>query len=244
MRHRRHASALVAALTVPISITGCQTLDTISDELAAYSSDPTRAEMLGAVIEALDQGVRVAVDSLGVPDGFYADPQLRVPLPEDLDSVAVMARRLGQGETVDRFERALNEGAEQAVARGYPVFERALREMTIDDVVGILEGPDDAATRYFRDRTEPELRRRFLPVVAAATDRSGVTRSYKRLLDAVPGALRSALDLGVEDLDRYVLDHSVDALFVRVASEERAIREQPVKRTTALMQRVFAAFET
>jgi hypothetical protein len=115
--------------------------------------------------------------------------------------------------------------------------------MSIDDAIGILEGPDDAATRYFRRETEAELRGRFRPIIEQATAETGVTSAYKQLVDAVPGYLRASLDTDLADLDGYVLDRSMDALFGRIAAEERAIREQPVERTTELMRKVFGAFD-
>ena len=43
------------------------------------------------------------------------------------------------------------------------------------------------------------------------------------------------------DLVGYVTDHALDGLFTVLAQEEQKIREDPLARTTALLQRVFAA---
>jgi hypothetical protein len=41
------------------------------------------------------------------------------------------------------------------------------------------------------------------------------------------------------DLDTYVNEHALDALFAAMASEEKAIRENPVARSTDLLKKLF-----
>ena len=41
------------------------------------------------------------------------------------------------------------------------------------------------------------------------------------------------------DLTAYVIEKGMDGLFYYIAREEAAIRQDPVKRTTALLQKVF-----
>jgi hypothetical protein len=43
------------------------------------------------------------------------------------------------------------------------------------------------------------------------------------------------------DLNAYVTDRAMDGLFILLAQEEKTIRQDPVARTTALLQKVFAA---
>jgi len=42
------------------------------------------------------------------------------------------------------------------------------------------------------------------------------------------------------DLTNHVLDKAIDGVFLYLGREEAAIRENPAKRTTALLQKVFA----
>ncbi len=111
--------------------------------------------------------------------------------------------------------------------------------MTITDAKNILDGEDDAATRYFRSSSEDRLRDRFLPVVKQATDSVGVTASYKALVDQL-GPLSGLVDTERLDLDTYVTNKALDGLFVVVAQEEKKIREDPLARTTELLKKVFA----
>jgi hypothetical protein len=76
---------------------------------------------------------------------------------------------------------------------------------------------------------------------------TGVTASYKRVLDAA-GSNQHLSALGNAfakpeslDLDAYVTNKAMDGLFKLVADEEKRIRENPVARGTELLQKVFGA---
>lgn len=65
-------------------------------------------------------------------------------------------------------------------------------------------------------------------------------------LDSLGGGLFGGLRRRVVDdesleLDGYVTGKALDGLFTMVAEEEKRIRENPVARTTDLLQKVFGA---
>ena len=200
----------------------------------------TREEMAAAIKQALAQGVDDSIYLLGSLQGFYLSKQYRIPIPEQLSKPASLLRNIGQQDRVDDFEERLNRAARQAVKQAGDIFDGAIAQMTISDALKILQGADNAATVYFRERTEASLRRRFTPIISRATDKTGLIRSYKDFNAAVM-QLDPASDY-LLDIDQYVLDHALDALFDRIAVEERLIRADPLKRTTVLMKKVFGYF--
>ena len=121
--------------------------------------------------------------------------------------------------------------------------------MTFADAKAILTGPNDAATQYFRKTTQTSLLNSFLPIVKTATEKVGVTASYKQMigkvntvqtLGSLMGTKTSAL-LNQADLDSYIANKAMDGLFKRVADEEKRIRENPLERTTDLLKKVFGS---
>ncbi len=215
----------------------------ITGVIGGGSSGPgfSPQEMAAAIKQALDQGVNDSIYLLGYLEGFNLSNRYRIPLPPQLDKPAQLLRKLGQGDQVDQFEERMNQAAKLAVKQAAPVFTRAIQQMTVRDALDILQGPQDAATRYFRRVTEADLRQRFQPIIENATNQTGLTRSYKSLTRSV-SRLAPQLSGYTADLDGYVLDHALDALFDRIAVEERLIREQPAKRSTDLMKKVFGYF--
>ncbi|BAN69590.1 DUF4197 domain-containing protein [endosymbiont of unidentified scaly snail isolate Monju] len=193
--------------------------------------------------EALAVGAERAVAQLGRSGGFLNDPKVRIPLPGVLGRVADTARRLGQGQRVDALEQAVNRAAEQAIPKTLAIVKQTVRRMTLEDARGILSGGDDAATRYLRDKAGDSLRRAVRPIVARATDEAGATAAYKRLLASTRnslGGLGGLLGGQVNlDLDDYVTEKALNGLFLKLAAEEKAIRTNPVARSTELLKQVF-----
>jgi hypothetical protein len=119
--------------------------------------------------------------------------------------------------------------------------------MTLEDARGILSGGDDAATRYLREKAGDSLSNAIRPIVSRATDEAGATAAYKRLVASTQSSLSGSLGglgglLGGQvnlDLDDYVTDKALDGLFLKLAAEEKAIRTNPVARSTELLKQVF-----
>ena len=191
-----------------------------------------------AVRQALLQSVDMAVNRLGRADGYWANPQVRIPLPEELRRVEKGLRRYGLERYTEEFAESLNRAAEAAVPVTKPLLLAAIREMSLSDAVGIVRGDEHAATRYFRAHTEVALRERLKPIVADATARANVTGAYKRLMKKAT-FLEKAVEPGRLDLDAYVTRAALDGLFLLMAEEERRIRSNPLARTTDLLKKVF-----
>jgi len=197
----------------------------------------TEGTVVAGLKEALEVGTSRATDTLSSRGGFGDDPLLRIPLPEELRTLGTTLRTVGLGEQVDRFEAQMNRAAEQAAGAALPVFTAAVKDMTLQDAFAILDGPEDAATRYFQDRTSDALRARFAPVVERSMEAVGVYAVYQDLVaryDAIPFTKPPA-----PDLERYITDRTLSGLFGRLAEEEAKIRQDPVARSTRLLERVF-----
>jgi len=191
-----------------------------------------------AVRQALSQSADTAVNSLGRADGYWANPRVRVPLPEELRRIEKALRRYGLERYAEEFAESLNRAAEAAVPVAKPVLLAAIHDMSLNDVAAIVRGNDDAATRYFREHTETALRERLRPIVADATAHANVTASYKRLMKKA-AFLEKAVEPGRLDLDAYVTRAALDGLYLLMAEEEQRIRRNPLARGTDLLKQVF-----
>jgi hypothetical protein len=214
------------------------TATTIPMSLADLSSD----QVTQGLKQALGKGIEKAVSSLGQPGGFLTNLDVKIPMPDKLQSVEKTLRSLGQGALADEFITTMNQAAEQAVPAAVDVFTGSLKQMTVADAKQILSGPDDAATQYFRNTTGTELKQKFLPIVQQATARSGATAAYKQIMDKARIA-SPFMNTQSFDLDSYVTDKATDGLFKMVAAEEKQIRNNPVARSTDLLKSVFGALQ-
>jgi Protein of unknown function (DUF4197) len=208
---------------------------TLASSLDALSAKETSSGLHAA----LDQGIDKAVERLGVPNGFLANPKVTIPLPPALDKADRYLRMVGVGADADALKAAMNHAAESAVAEAKPALKQALQRMTVEDAKGILTGGDDSATQYFRRATADSLTAKFKPVVARETAKVKLASIY----DEYAGKAAAFGLIKGEDahLDDYVTSKALDGLFAEIADEERAIRKDPLGQANSLIKRVFGA---
>ncbi len=199
----------------------------------------TSPEAGAALKAALDEGSRAAVASLGRPDGFLGNPQVKIALPASLQRAERAMRRFGMGRHADELIVTLNRAAEAAVPQARELLVEAVRKMSVRDAKGILQGGEGAGTAYFRRSTESELRKRFLPLVRQATARVGLARQYNAY--AARGVAFGLVKKEHANLDDYVTQKALDGLFVMLAEEEKEIRNNPLGSGTAVIRKVFGA---
>lgn len=197
------------------------------------------AQVADGLREALRVGSGRVVAQLGAIDGFNADGNIHIPLPESLATVQRTLGRLGMSGMLDDLELRLNRAAEAAAPKAKAIFRDAIEAMSWDDVRNIYEGPDDAATQYLRARMSDPLKAEMRPVVDDSLAQVGAIDAYERVMAQyrsvpfVPDARA--------DISDHVLERGLDGLFLYIAREEAAIRNEPAKRTTELLRAVFGA---
>jgi uncharacterized protein DUF4197 len=205
-----------------------------TDAKAGTSDDKTNT---AGIKEALAVGTERAVSSLSRVDGYFGNASVKIPMPSNLQKVADVARMAGYQKQVDEFILSMNRAAEAAAPLASRYFGDAIREMSLQDVRGILSGGNTAATQYFRGKTNDKLYTAFKPVVSQKVGEVGVARTYKDMMgryDSVPLVSKQSLDI-----DDYVTNKSLDGLFYMVGEEEKKIRANPAARTTELLKTVF-----
>ncbi|MGI9249282.1 MAG: DUF4197 domain-containing protein [Woeseiaceae bacterium] len=191
----------------------------------------------GGLKEALRVGTENVVSNLGATDGFNLDPQIHIPLPEQLSQVKKVLGKVGMDSMLSDLETRLNRAAEIATPKAKRLFIGAINEMTLDDVMAIYNGPDDSATQYFKSKMAAPLAIEMKPVVDESLADVGAAKSYNSVMESynsVPFVPEVDADLG-----DYVVEKGMDGIFYYLAREEAAIRQDPAKRTTELLKRVF-----
>jgi hypothetical protein len=190
-----------------------------------------------ALKQALQVGTENAVKLTGRTDGYFKNEAIKILMPEKLKTLERGLRAAGYQRDVDDFVLRMNRAAEKAAPSAKKIFWDAIGEMTIDDARGILNGPQTAATDYFKSKTTSQLTTAFSPVVHGTMTEVGVGKQYDELF----GRAQSLPFLNLEafDLDKYVVGRSLDGLFHVVGEEEKKIRTNPSARVTELLREVF-----
>lgn len=204
--------------------------------------DPAeRTLSAGEIGNGLREALRVGTDNvigrIGREDGFNLDPDIRIALPRQLERAKNLLARVGMDDALVDLETRLNRAAEIATPRAHALFIDAIANLTLEDVMAIYQGPEDAATQYFRAQMAEPLDAQLRPVVDASLAEAGAVQAYEAMMEryrSLPFAPR--LDANLTD---YVVDRTQDGIFFYLAREEAAIRADPARRTTELLRRVF-----
>ena len=131
----------------------------------------------------------------------------------------------------------LNRAAELAAKDAAPIFVNAIKSMSIADGFTILNGANNAASTYLKDKTNAELTAKFKPIVASALKKVAITKYWNPLVttyNKVPGAKKQN-----PNLEAYVTQRAIEGLFKLVADEELKIRKDPASRVSDLLKKVF-----
>lgn len=187
--------------------------------------------------EALTIGTEKAVNNVSRTDGYFANAIIKILLPEEIQSIANILGRFGFQKEIDNFILSMNRAAEKAAPMATSFFVDAIKSMTIEDAIGILNGGDTSATDFFKKKTSDKLYNAFKPVISDSMQKVGTVNSYKSLtkgIESVPFIEQKSLDL-----DHYVTTKALDGLFHMVGEEEKKIRTDPAARVTDLLKTVF-----
>jgi len=218
---------------------GKDLLQSTTSKQAPSLSGLSDTEIGAGLKDALKVGTERVVGQLGRTDGFNGDPLVHIPLPETFSKIRSVFGSIGQTALLDDLELKLNQAAETATPQAKQLFWDSIRQMSVEDVKTIYSGPDDAATSYFKGKMSPSLTAAMAPLVSESMAQVGAVQAY----DAVMGRYRSmpfVPDIKA-DLTAYVVEKGMDGIFFYLAKEEAAIRQNPVKRTTEILQKVFGA---
>lgn len=211
-----------------------QPSDTKTDKESAISLN----EIEQAFRQALSFGADTVVNQLGQQDGFNADPNIHIPLPSQLASAAKMLDKIGLGMLTQDLELKLNRAAELATPKAKQIFKDAIGQMKIEDVQAIYQGPDDAATQYFKRTMTAPLEAQMRPIIEDSLSKVGAVAAYNEFSSSYKD-IPFVPDLST-DLTNHVLELGIGGIFLYLAKEEAKIRNEPEKQVTQLLQKVFS----
>jgi len=230
----RTMKRFVTALLLSSLFYGCD----VVKQLPQTTGVVTEAEAADGIKEALSQGLVKAVLQLNKEDGFFKDAFYKILLPEDAKKVERTLRDLGLGSMVDKAILQINRGAEDAAGYAKPIFVNAIKSMTLSDAIGLVRNGDTSATHFFREKTTARLTEAFMPVIKSSLDKVNATKYYGDIITRYNNFPTTIKKIN-PDLNSYVCQKAIDALFNLVAQEERNIRNNFAARTTDLLKKVF-----
>src|SRR5450830_125248 len=201
--------------------------------------DLSNTEASGGLKAALIQGATKAVSQLSAADGFFGNPEVKIPLPDSLNKAEKAMRMFGMGKQADELVLKMNRAAEAAVPEAKTLLVDSVKKMSLADAKVILTGGDDAATQYFKKTTSEPMAAKFLPIVKKSTENVQLAQQYNKFAEM--GSKFGLVKKDQANLEQYVTQKALDGVYIMMAKEEAAIRQDPVGQASNLLKKVFGA---
>jgi hypothetical protein len=196
----------------------------------------TSDQVVAGLKEALVVGAERSTKSLSAADGFFGNAAIKILMPEEAKKVEKTLRSVGLGRQVDDAVKTMNRAAEDAAKSATPIFVKAVKEMSIQDAMGILKGGNNAATTYLQSKTTAQLTEAFRPVIDQSLQKVEATKYWNTVFTSYNKVSREKIN---PDLPAYVTEKALSGIFFQLAREEEKIRLDPVARTSDILKQVF-----
>ncbi len=207
--------------------------------LTAYvaAGDKEGSDIAAGLKEALQVGIKNAVEKTGVEDGFYKNMDIKILLPKKLKQVDDILQSIGAGELSEKLVEKMNRAAEKAAPAAKEIFIDAIKEIKFDDASKILFGESNEATEYLKNKTSDALQKEFYPLVKESMEEVKAIETYNNLVEKYQSnPLVEQFDL---DINKYVTKEALNGLFKVVAEEEEKIRKDPAARGSDILKEIF-----
>ncbi|MBN2213696.1 MAG: DUF4197 domain-containing protein [Bacteroidales bacterium] len=177
-------------IIIPVFITA---MLLVSCELLEETTGLTEEEIIEGLKTALNVGSDSASTNLSVINGYYGNPLVKIPLPQEVESIrnkingnttlALISKTVELEDIFEDVVLAVNRSAEDAAREAAPIFKNAITGLTISQGWDILHGKvpakstgvedfdSTAATKYLSKQTYDPLTDLYAPKINTALDK-------------------------------------------------------------------------
>ena len=194
-------------------------------------------EIYSGLNEALVISVKNSCNKASKAGGFLENNKIRIDFPKEIIRVKTSCNKIGLSHLVVKFEGKLNKTAEQISLYASEIILESVNDLKFTDAIAILNGPENALTKYLRDDSYNNLYNAFYPQTLRANSNTGIQKLFDNIIkkyNKIP--LVKKVDF---DLSNYITVETIDGIFFLISEEEKKIRNNPKARTTELLQKIF-----
>jgi len=246
--NRNISKLLMASFIVATSVGSASAQGIFKNIIKKVTGDTTKGSTTGSSLsngdivsglkEALNVGASASAGKLSVTDGFFKDAAVKILLPPEVQKVEKTMRTFGAGKLMDNAILSLNRAAEDASKKAAPIFLSAIKNMSITDALGILQGGDSSATTYLRKSTTSSLSAAFKPVIDSSLVKVNATKYWTDVFSTYNKFSSKKVET---DLSTYVTQKAMAGMYYYVAEEEKKIRKNPASYASSILTKVFGS---
>lgn len=216
-------------------------------------------DSIGPAIKAALSEAGEYAESLCAGEGKFLDnPDIRIPLPDELTKMRDVLAKVGLAEKLDDLETAMNKAAEIACNGCAAIFKGVIENMDPGDALALIQSDNPrSCTDFLKENSEEQLKELMTPPVQDGLSQVSAVELWNQVKDGydsvrnkatggMMGMLSKATGVDIPeinwDLEPYVVGKGTDAIFGFIATKESDFRENPLGSASELVQGVFKKF--
>jgi hypothetical protein len=199
--------------------------------------DNSDKDISNGLTEALKISVNKSCHEASSFGGFLDNKKIKISFPDEIIRVKKACLKLGLNDLILNFENKLNKTAEHVSVKASAIILIAVYDLKFTDALEILNGHDNSATLYLRNKSSKNLYQSFYPIVQKEIENTGVNH----LLDDIIKRYNQIPFIKKVDFDLsdYITIKTIDGIFYLIAEKEGEIRNNPDARVTGLLKKIF-----
>ncbi len=212
-------------------------LKQVANTAEEFINPATKDEVVKGIKEALIVSAKNSVLNASEKGGFNNNSLIKISFPKSTGKMKDILIKVGMRSQVDNLEFVLNEAAEEASFFAKEILVNAVKKMTVNNAIAILNGSDHDATLYLKKQTSREIYVKFHPIVKESIEKLKLGKYWDILIERynqIPLTKKVNTDLA-----EYVTIETIEGLFLLISQEEKNIRNNPHARVSDILQKVF-----
>ncbi len=200
---------------------------------------PTNLETITAVKEVLNSSAFKALSTLSKLSGD--DPTSA--LPAEIQPVLATLSKLGLGGEIDKAKAQIGAASKLMYTEGQGIMTDAIKEVSFKDAAAIVIGGEDAATQVLKDAMYKSVKSRYSAKLDTELDKTEAKQYWPMATGAYN--LFASDDKKVDNnLSDFMAERAVDALFLSMGKQEKAIRQDPASLGKSVVTKVFDYYQS
>ena len=209
----------------------------IKDLSEKKNNSISEKEAYNGLKEALTIGVTKSCENASNIDGFLKNDLIKIKFPQEAKKIKKSLKKIGLEKQIDEFIVSMNRSAEEASKEASQILLKSIKNININNALSILYGEENSATTYLYDQNHEDFRNKFKPIIEKSISNNKVAANWNKIMKTYN---KLPLTENINpNINEYILEKTIDGIFVLIAQEEKKIREKPENRISELLKKVF-----